>query len=91
MTPSELFQGEKNNKPNDEQIIELLERIQRLENQKNTIFGMLLIILGIACFCISQLFSGSDFKDFMSGLFMGISCIEMLAGVFISTRSISKK
>lgn len=72
-------------------MIDMLERIQKLENQKKTIFGILLMILGMSCFYISQLFGGSSFKDFLSGFLVGLSSVEILVGVFISIRSISKQ
>lgn len=90
ISTTELFSGEDNNNLNDKQMIVMLEKIQKLENQKKTIFGMLLIIMGIACFCMSQLFGGSNFKNFMSGMLVGLSIGEMLVGVFIAANSISK-
>ena len=87
----ELFKGEDSSKLDEKQMIEMIERIQKLESQKNTMFGLLLIILGIACFCMSQLFNGSDFRNFISGILLGISIAEMLIGVFISISSISKR
>lgn len=90
ISTSELFSGEDNNNLDEKQMIEMLERIQKLESQKRTIYGILLIILGIACFCMSQLFGGSNFKDFMSGILVGLSIAEMLAGLFITASSMSK-
>lgn len=86
----ELFSGEDNKNSNDKQMIEMLERIQKLENQKSVMCGLLLIILGMACFCMSQLFGGSNFKDFISGVLMGLSITEMLFGIFVTTGSMSK-
>ena len=90
ISTSELFNGEDNG-VDEKAMIEMLERIQKLENQKNTIFGILLIILGIGCICLSQFFDGSNSQDFMSGLLLGVSIGEMLVGVFITTRSIFKQ
>ncbi len=91
ITSSELFNGEDNKKNSDKQIIEMLERVQNLENQKNSIFGTLLIILGIACLCMSTLFGGSSTKDFISGFLLGLSIVEMLVGLFIISYSLFKK
>lgn len=91
ITTSELFSGEDNHQTDEKQMIDMLERIQKLENQKKTIFGILLMILGMSCFYISQLFGGSSFKDFLSGFLVGLSSVEMLVGVFISISSISKQ
>ena len=71
-------------------MIEMLERIQKLEIQKSIMYGALLIILGIACFCMSQLLGGSNFKDFMSGVLVGLSIAEMLVGLFITASSMLK-
>lgn len=86
----ELFSGEDNKNLDEKQMIEMLERIQKLEIQKSIMYGALLIILGIACFCMSQLFCGSNFKDFMSGILVGLSIAEMLAGLFITASSMLK-
>lgn len=91
ITTSELFSGENNHKIDEKQMIDMLERIQKLENQKKIIFGILLMILGMVCFYISQLFGGSSFKDFISGFLIGLSSCEILVGVFISISSISKQ
>lgn len=90
ISTSELFSGEDNSNLNEKQMIEMLENIQKLESAKKTIFGVLLMILGIASYCMSQLWGGSDFKDFISGILLGMSIAEMLAGIFITASSISK-
>ena len=71
-------------------MIEMLERIQKLENQKKTIIGILLIVMGLASFCISQTIDGSNFKDFISGLLLGLAIGEMLIGIYVSISSLSK-
>ena len=75
----------------DEQIMDLLKRTQELEKQKNLLYGVILIVMGIALFAFSQLLGGTDFRDFLSGLMMGISVGEMLAGVYIIGRSFAKQ
>ena len=91
ITTSELINGEDNSKIDDKQNIEMIERIQKLENQKNTIFGILLIILGIAYFCMAQLFEGSNAKDFISGVLTGLSIGEMLVGIYVAMKSVAKQ
>lgn len=49
------------------------------------------MILGIACLCLSQFFDGSNLQDFMPELLLGISIVEMLVGIFITMKSISKQ
>ena len=75
----------------EEQILDMLERIQRLEKQKISILGILLIVMGIALLAFSQLLGGTNFKDFLSGVTTGISVGEMLVGVFIVGRSFAKQ
>ena len=54
-------------------------------------YGVILILLGIACNAMAATISGSDVKDFVSGLLMGLSVAEMLAGIVIIGNSILKK
>lgn len=67
----------------EEQILELIRRTQELEKQKNLQYGILLIIMGVALQALSYAFGGSDFKDFLSGLLLGLSVAEMLVGLFV--------
>ena len=96
ITVSELMDGEVKADSSirvfdEEQILDMLRRIQQLEKQKMSIFGILLIVMGIALLAFSQLIGGTDFRDFLSGLMAGISVGEMLVGVFIIGRSFSKQ
>lgn len=96
ITVSELMDGEVKSDSSirvfdEEQILDMLERIQRLEKQKLSILGILLIVMGIALLAFSQLISGTDFKDFLSGVMMGISIGEMLIGVYVVGRSFAKQ
>ena len=93
ITVAELMDGEvkeeKSMRAYDEdQIVDLLRRTQELEKQKNMIFGMLLIVMGIALQALSYNFGGSAFKDFISGLLMGLSIGEMLVGIYVVARSL---
>lgn len=95
ITVSELMDGEAKADSSirvfdEEQILDMLERIQRLEKQKNSIMGMLLIVMGIALLAFAQLLGGTDFRDFLAGVMAGISVGEMLAGVYIIGRSFAK-
>ncbi|MDE5892068.1 MAG: XRE family transcriptional regulator, partial [Acetatifactor sp.] len=72
----------------DEQIMDLLRRTQELEKQKNLLYGILLIVMGIALQALSYTFGGSNVKDFFSGILLGISIAEMLVGVYVLGRSI---
>ena len=56
---------------------------QELEKQKGVLYGLILIVLGIACCALSASTGGSDVQDFVSGLLMGLSIVEMLAGIAV--------
>jgi len=93
---SELMDGEDRDNNSmrlydDNHIMDLLKRTQELEAQKNIIYGVLLIVMGIAMHAISYNFGGTSFKDFLSGLLLGLSVGEMLAGIFIVGKSLAKK
>lgn len=96
ITLSELMDGEDAAEDSvrvydDEQIINLLHRTQELENQKNILYGIILIAIGIACNAISGIVGGSHVQDFISGLLMGLSVAEILAGIVIVGKNILKK
>ena len=67
----------------DAQILDLLCRTQELERQKNILYGVALITLGIACSAMSGTVGGSDVRDFVSGILMGLSIVEILVGIWI--------
>ena len=73
----------------EEQIMDLLKRTQDLEKQKNLLYGILLIVMGIALQALSYTLGGSNIKDFFSGLLLGISIAEMLAGVYVVGKNIA--
>lgn len=75
----------------EEQIMDLLRRTQELERQKNILYGIILIIMGIALQVLSHTFGGSDVQDFLSGLLLGISVAEMLVGVYVVGKYLVKK
>ena len=88
ITVAELIDGEPAEEKSvrtydEEQILDLLKRTQELERQKDLLRGVLLIVMGIALQALSHTIGGSDAKDFFSGLFLGLSVAEMLAGVYI--------
>ena len=87
-TVAELMDGEMSEEQSvriydDEQILDLLRRTQELEKTKNMLYGILLIVMGIALQALSYAVGGSDFKDFISGLLLGLSIGEMLIGVYV--------
>ncbi len=91
---AELMNGEETEEKSvrvydDEQIMDLLKRTQELEKQKNLLYSILLIVMGIALQALSQTLGGSVVKDFLSGLLLGISVGEMLVGVYFVGRNIA--
>ena len=68
----------------DAQILDLLRRTQELERQKNMLYGLVLVVLGIACNAMSRTTGGTDVQDFVSGVLMGLSAAEILAGIWIA-------
>ena len=76
ITIMELMEGKllKNNSLSyrEEKIIDLIKRTQELEKQKDLQYGIMLIIMGIALQALSYAFDGSDFKNFLTGILLGL-------------------
>ena len=94
ITVAELMDGEMAQERStrtydDEQIMDLLKRTQELEKQKNLLYGIILIVMGIALQALSHSFGGTAVQDFFSGLLLGISIGEMLAGVYVVGRALT--
>lgn len=88
ITLSELMNGEEEKSIHmydDEQVIEMMEKMQNLKNNKIMIISFILIIIGMLMLVFSQLFKGSDIQEFLSGILLGISIPEVLIGVFLLT------
>lgn len=93
ITVSELLDGEENERESmrmydNEQMIEMLARIQRLESQRITIIAIALIVMGIGLLALSPLFGGSDPTDFFRGVLFGVGVGVIVIGIFLATRSI---
>ena len=96
VTLSELMDGEDATEDSmrvydDEQILDLLRRMQELERQKNILYGIILIVLGIACNAMAGTVSGSEVQEFISGLLTGLSVAEILAGIVVVGKSVLKR
>lgn len=96
VTLSELMDGEDAGDSSvrvydDAQILDLLRRTQELERQKGILYGLVLIVLGIACGAISKTTGGTDVQDFVSGVLMGLSVAEILAGIGIIGKRVIHK
>lgn len=93
ITVAELMDGENADKKSvrtydSDQIMDLLRRTQELEKQKNILYGIILVVMGIALMAVSHTLGGSDIKDFFSGILFGVSIGEMLVGVYVMGRGI---
>ena len=93
---SELMDGEETDDKSirmydEEQILDLLRRTQELEKQKGMLTGVILIVMGIALQASSRTLGGSDVLDFFSGLLLGLSVAEMLAGIFVIGKALRRK
>lgn len=96
ITVSELMDAEEMEEKSvrvydDDQILDLLRRTQELEKQKVMLTGVILIVMGIALQALSQTLGGSDVKDFFSGLLLGLSVAEMLAGIYVIGKGARRK
>ena len=93
---SELMDGEKTDDKSirmydEEQILDLLRRTQELEKQKVMLTGVVLIVMGVAFQSLSHTLGGSDVKDLFSGLLLGLSVAEMLAGIAVICKGAKRK
>ena len=91
ITISELMDGEDAKKelkeePNNIQLMFLIRKMQELEKQNKLTYGFLIVVMGIALLSLSRLFAGSNAMDFFSGLFLGLSIVTMLTGVYLSVK-----
>ena len=75
----------------DEQILNLLRRTQELERQKGALYGLVLVVLGIASGAMSKTTGGTDVQDFISGVLMGLSVAEILAGIWVAGKTFLKQ
>lgn len=96
ISTSELIDGEDTGDNSirlydDTQIMDFIKRTQELESQKNVIYGLLFVVMGIAMLAVSRMFAGTSFQDFISGILLGLAVGEMLIGIFFISRNMIKK
>lgn len=68
-----------------------LRRTQELERQRGILYGVILVVLGIVGNAMAGTTGGSEVQNFISGLLMGLSVAEILAGVVMIGKNILKK
>lgn len=95
ITVAELLDGEEKADNSvrvydDLQVLDLIKRTQALEDQRTMLYGLILIVMGIALYLLHYNIGGSDFQDFISGLLLGISIGEMLAGIYVAASGLGK-
>ena len=61
---------------------------EQLERQKGILYGLVLVVLGIASSAISGTVGGTDVQDFVSGILMGLSIVEILAGIGVAGKKL---
>ena len=85
----ELLDGRNGIKGYDEQtMIALLHRTQELAKQKIILYGLVLIVLGIAGGALANTTGGSDIQSFVSGLLKSLSVVEILSGIFMKGKQV---
>lgn len=60
-------------------------------NKKTYKYGLILILLGIAIIFFSNYIGGSNVKDFISGVLLGMAIALELVGVYVSIRGLANK
>lgn len=59
-----------------------------MQRQKKALYGVVLIVMGIALNALAATVGGTDVQDFVSGLLLGISVGTMLGGVVVAGRGL---
>lgn len=75
----------------DVQVLDLIKRIQALEQHRMSLSGFILIFMGLGLQLLHYNVGGSDVKDFISGLLLGIAVSEILIGVYVIMRGLVKQ
>ena len=71
---------------------ETIARIgQKLRSSRKRYFGVLLILLGIALGIVSRVTDGSPYRDFISGILMGLSAGTLLIGILAVLLSFTRR
>lgn len=96
ITIAELMDGEVKEKNSiriydEQQILDLLGRVQSVEKQKNLLLGIVLICIGVIFFAASHFYAESMARAVVSGLLLGLSIGETLAGVYVIARAMGKR
>lgn len=97
-TLAELMNGEEDEKSihtyDNEQVMKVIQEMQRLKKAKTFIIGFILILMGCTMLALSQLFQLykiTALQDFLSGFLLGISLVQMLAGVLFLAYCLARR
>ena len=96
ITVAELLDGEERADNSvrvydEAQVLELIKRMQALENQRTTLNGFILIIIGLALFLLHYHTDGKGIKNFISALLLGTSVADMSVGVYVVIKELAKQ
>lgn len=58
-----------------------------MQESKNILYGVLLLIMEIALQALAHTIGGSDVRNFFSGLLLGVSVAEMLVGIYVAGKT----
>lgn len=58
--------------------------------EKSTLYGIILIAIGIILVLVSRTANGSSIRDFTLGVLSGMAFVIMLVGAYVIGRGISK-
>ena len=72
----------------EEQIMDLIERTQKLENQKGVLMGLLYVSISASIGSIADFFSGSLLAEIISILIMAFSGVVALVGLWHALKSL---
>lgn len=64
---------------------------EQLERQKGILYGVPLITLDISCSAMSEAAGDTDVRDSISGILIGLSIAEILAGIGIVGKKLLKQ
>lgn len=91
---AELMDGDEHDESisvyDDDQLIDILTRIQSLEKQNELFAGFMIVLLGMILNLLAALTGGSDMQNFLSGIMTGLGTAVALAGIVLCVKTLAK-
>lgn len=91
---AELMDGDEHDESisvyDDDQLIDMLTRIQSLEKQNELFAGFMIVLLGMILNLLAALTGGSDMQNFLSGIMTGLGTAVALAGIVLCVKTLAK-